>query len=112
MRWRSVEKSWQSKPERTADRRGIQGAAFGRAPPFNRGGDYSIAFAGAGIRGGQIIGSTARDGGFIQDQPHSPMNYAATVHDLLGIDRSRPVHTREARPVHLADGGQPIRGLV
>jgi hypothetical protein len=92
---------------------------FGRTPRLNQfqGRDhwsnaYSIAFAGAGVRGGQVVGSTDRDGGFIQDRPLAPMDYAATVLEKLGIDRSRPVYTRDARPVYLVHEGQAIRELM
>lgn len=92
---------------------------FGRTPRINQfqGRDhwsnaYSIAFAGAGIRGGQVIGATDRDGGFIRDKPHTPQDYAATIYELLGIDRSRPVYTRDQRPVFLAGEGRPISELV
>src|SRR4029079_11209791 len=40
---------------------------------------YSIAFAGGGVRGGQTIGRTDRDGGFVLDQAFTPDDYAATV---------------------------------
>ena len=52
---------------------------FGRTPRLNKfqGRDhwphaYSIAFAGAGVRPGQIIGKTDRDGGFVLDQAFTP----------------------------------------
>ena len=92
---------------------------FGRTPRLNsfQGRDhwsnaYSIAFAGAGIRGGQVIGATDRDGGFIKDRPHTPLDYAATIYELLGIDRTRPIYTRDQRPVFLTAEGRPIEGLV
>lgn len=92
---------------------------FGRTPRINQfqGRDhwsnaYSIAFAGAGVRGGQVIGSSDRDGGYVQDRPTTPMDYAATVYDFLGIDSSQPVYTRDARPVFLAKEGRPIRELL
>lgn len=92
---------------------------FGRSPKLNNfeGRDhwpnaFSIAFAGAGVRGGQVIGRTDRDGGYVQDQPYSLDDYGATVYDFLGIDRSQPVYTRENRPVFLAHDGQMISRLV
>ncbi|MGE0609511.1 MAG: DUF1501 domain-containing protein [Pirellulales bacterium] len=92
---------------------------FGRTPRLNQfqGRDhwsnaYSIAFAGAGIRGGQVIGDTDRDGGFIRDDPHTPQDYAATIHQLLGIDRAQPVYTRDQRPVFLTGEGRPIAALM
>src|SRR5215475_8852469 len=82
---------------------------FGRTPRLNKfqGRDhwpnaYSIAFAGAGVRGGQVIGKTDRDGGYVLDQAFTPDVYAATVYESLGIDLTAPVYTREHRPVFLA----------
>jgi hypothetical protein len=92
---------------------------FGRTPKLNKfeGRDhwpyaYSIAFAGAGVRGGQIIGRTDRDGGYVLDQAFTPDDYAATVYDFLGIDTDQPVYTRENRPVFVAHDGQMISRLI
>src|SRR3954454_306867 len=66
---------------------------FGRTPRLNKfqGRDhwtdaYSIAFAGAGVPGGQIIGSSDKDGGHAATDPQTPESYAATVFEKLGID--------------------------
>jgi hypothetical protein len=91
---------------------------FGRTPKLNKfqGRDhwtnaYTIVFAGAGVRGGQVIGRTDRDGGFVQDHFHTPDDYAATLYEFLGIDRSRPIYTPENRPVYLASEGELIHEL-
>lgn len=91
---------------------------FGRTPRLNQfqGRDhwpnaYSIAFAGAGVRGGQVLGKTDKDGGYVLDQAFTPDDYAATVYEALGIDLSQPVYTRENRPVFLAHDGRPISRL-
>ena len=91
---------------------------FGRTPRLNRfqGRDhwtdaYSIVFAGAGVPGGQVIGRSDPDGGYVADQPHTPEDYAATVYEKLGIDRQHPIYTSSNRPVYFGHGGQPIRQL-
>ncbi|MSR57456.1 MAG: DUF1501 domain-containing protein [Planctomycetaceae bacterium] len=91
---------------------------FGRTPRLNQfqGRDhwpnaFSIAFAGAGVRGGQVIGKTDRDGGYVLDQAYTPDDYAATVYSSLGVDLSQPVYTRENRPVFLVPDGRPIARL-
>jgi hypothetical protein len=88
---------------------------FGRTPKINKhlGRDhwpdaYSIVFAGAGVRGGQIIGATDKQGAFVIDKPHSPDDYAATIFDKLGINRDKPLYTSEQRPMFLAHAGEPI----
>ena len=92
---------------------------FGRTPHLNKfqGRDhwtkaYSMVFAGAGVRGGQIIGKSDKDGGYVQDQPHTPEDYAATIYEKLGIDRSKPLYTSSHRPVFFGHAGDPIPQLM
>ncbi len=91
---------------------------FGRTPRLNRfqGRDhwtnaYSIAFAGAGVPGGQVIGRSDREGGYVADQPHTPEDYAATIYAKLGIDRQLPLYTANRRPVYFGHEGEPIKEL-
>ncbi|MEX1229849.1 MAG: DUF1501 domain-containing protein [Planctomycetaceae bacterium] len=91
---------------------------FGRTPWLNKfaGRDhwthaYSIAFAGAGIPGGQIIGASDRDGGYAITHPHTPEDYATTIYEKLGIDRNQPLYTPTNRPVHFGHLGEPIAEL-
>lgn len=91
---------------------------FGRTPRLNNfaGRDhwtnaYSIAFAGAGVPGGQVIGQSDRDGGYVVSQAYTPEDYAATIYDKLGIDRSRPLYTSADRPVFFGHSGRPITEL-
>ena len=89
---------------------------FGRTPRINerKGRDhwthaFSIAMAGAGVPGGQVIGSTDSEGGYITSPiAYTLDDYAATVYEKLGIDRSRPVFTPANRPIMLAKNGNPI----
>ncbi|MCH7988844.1 MAG: DUF1501 domain-containing protein [Planctomycetes bacterium] len=91
---------------------------FGRTPRINKfqGRDhwtsaYSITFAGAGVRGGQIIGRSDRDGGYVADKPHTPEEYASTIYDSLGIDRDKPLYTPSKRPVLFGHAAEPIGEL-
>ena len=92
---------------------------FGRTPRINerQGRDhwthaFSFAFAGAGVPGGQVVGSTDRDGGFINSsQAYVVEDYAATIYEKLGIDRAVPLHTAINRPIYLAAKGKPIPEL-
>jgi hypothetical protein len=88
---------------------------FGRTPRLNRfkGRDhwtnaYSIALAGGGVPGGQVIGSSDNEGGYVTNRPTRPDDYAATVYEKLGLDRTKPVYTPSNRPVFLAHNGNPI----
>jgi hypothetical protein len=91
---------------------------FGRTPRLNKfqGRDhwtkaYSIAFAGAGVPGGQVIGRTDREGGLVVAGPYTPEDYAATIYEKLGIDRSKPLYTSSHRPVYFGHAGEPISEL-
>jgi hypothetical protein len=91
---------------------------FGRTPRLNKfqGRDhwahgYSHAFAGAGVPGGQLVGRTDRDGGYVLERPYLPEDVAASIYEKLGINRSKPVYTPANRPVFLAHGGRRIEEL-
>lgn len=92
---------------------------FGRTPKLNKfqGRDhwahaYSQVFAGAGVPGGQVIGRTDREGGYVVDGACLPEDVAATIYDKLGINRHQPLYTPQDRPVFLAHKGQPIGSLL
>jgi len=92
---------------------------FGRTPRLNKfqgrdhwTGAYSIVLAGAGVPGGQVIGRTDKEGGHVLDQPHVPEDYAATLYEKLGIDRSRPLYTSSHRPVYFGHAGELIAELL
>ena len=91
---------------------------FGRTPRLNKfaGRDhwtnaYSIAFAGAGVPGGQVIGESDRDGGYVISQAYTPEDYATTIYEKLGIDRSKPLYTSANRPVYFGHLGHPMKEL-
>lgn len=92
---------------------------FGRTPKINdrQGRDhwthaFSFAFAGAGVPGGQVVGATDRDGGYItSSNAYTLEDYAATVYEKLGIDREKPIYTPTNRPIFLAAKGRPIPEL-
>jgi uncharacterized protein (DUF1501 family) len=71
---------------------------------------YSALFAGAGVRGGQVIGRSDRSGGFPATNPYSPADLGATVYEVLAIDPAIEVRDRQARPVRL-NRGEAIRPL-
>ena len=92
---------------------------FGRSPKINPvggrdhwGACFSIAVAGAGIPGGQIIGSSDRIGGYPDSRPIRPRDLAATVFHLLGIHPGAEFVDPIGRPRMVTDGGTPLRELV
>ena len=91
---------------------------MGRTPRMNQwqGRDHwaramSIAFAGAGVPGGQVIGETDREAGDVISQRYTPYDYAETVYRKLGIDTDRRLTMPDGRPIDFSEGGQPIGEL-
>ncbi|MEM7230613.1 MAG: DUF1501 domain-containing protein [Planctomycetota bacterium] len=92
---------------------------FGRTPKINnrKGRDhwtysFTHVFAGAGVPGGQVVGSTDRDGGYItSSMSYTIEDYAATLYEKLGVDREKPIYTPSDRPIFLAKEGSPISEL-
>jgi hypothetical protein len=71
---------------------------------------YSIAFAGAGVRGGQVIGATDRRGAYPITPPHTPADVMATLFHTLGYAPDEHYHDALDRPYRLSDG-KVIAGL-
>lgn len=65
---------------------------------------FSVAFAGAGVRGGQTIGQTDKTGAYPASRPYTPGDFAATIYRSLGIDPETELHDRLARPIRLCHG--------
>ena len=57
---------------------------------------FSVAFAGAGVRGGQMIGQSDKIGAYPASRPYSPGDFAATIYERSG-STPRPSFTT-ARP--------------
>ncbi len=90
---------------------------FGRTPQLNpRGGRdhwpgvWSVLFAGAGVKGGQVIGSSDKNGGEPKDRPVGPAEVAATVYKGLGIDLNTRLPGPENRPMPITEA-EPIDEL-
>ncbi len=90
---------------------------FGRTPEINHSagrdhwpGVFSIAAAGAGVPGGQVIGSSDAKGAAPSDRPVSIEDLGATVYRKLGIDAHKEYHSL-GRPIRINDGGDPVREL-
>ncbi|MDZ4781840.1 MAG: DUF1501 domain-containing protein [Planctomycetia bacterium] len=92
---------------------------FGRTPKLNSGGGrdhwprvFSMALAGAGIPGGQVVGASDRTGESPAERPITPVDLARTIYVLLGIDPDAELHTQDGRPVRINQGGETIRELL
>ena len=65
---------------------------------------FSIALAGAGVRGGQVLGASDKDGGFPQDFPVEPADLTATMFHLLGISPDTEIRDGLNRPFPISRG--------
>jgi hypothetical protein len=81
---------------------------FGRTPRLNpRGGRdhwpgaWSILFAGGGVAGGQVIGSTDPLGAEPRDRPVTPAEVASTIYHILGIDPQTIISGADGQPTPL-----------
>ncbi len=61
-------------------------------------------FAGAGVRGGQVIGRSDKIGAYPVTPPYSPDDVGATIYHLLGVEPASEVRDRQDRPVQLNRG--------
>ena len=85
---------------------------FGRTPKVNKdqgGRDhwarcFSAAFAGGGVRGGQVIGKSDSTGSDPSTTPFALDDVGATIYSQLGIDHTSEVKDRTSRPVQLNRG--------
>lgn len=71
----------------------------------------SVFFAGAGVPGGTVIGSSDKIAAYPASNPQKPENMAATIYHALGIPDTAAWHDELNRPHHIYHG-QPIAGLA
>jgi len=90
---------------------------FGRTPKINKGGGrdhwgnvYSTMLAGAGIRGGQVIGRSDSQGGMPTDEAVHVTDFVSTIYHALGYTSADAVKDPFGRPHHFLQG-QPVMKL-
>jgi hypothetical protein len=92
---------------------------FGRTPRINQNAgrdhwprSWSVVLGGGGLKGGQVVGTTDKDGVDITDRPVGVMDLIATMTKSMGINIDTQYTTPRGRPMKVVDGGQPIRELI
>jgi hypothetical protein len=97
---------------------------FGRTPDINSGGGrdhwchcWSLALAGGGIRGGQVIGESDRRGAYVSDRMVTIGDLFATIYKAFGIDWTTEYLHPVGRPLKIANSlndetGEPVEELV
>jgi uncharacterized protein (DUF1501 family) len=102
----------------------VMAGEFGRTPKITHlpqyyklpgrdhwGAVQTVFFAGGGVKGGTVIGSSDRIGGYPASSPQTPENMAATIYRSLGIPATAAWHDEADRPHHIYNG-EPIAGLT
>ena len=94
---------------------------FGRTPKINKrkpavGRDhwarnFNLLMAGAGIRGGTVIGKTDANGQKITDRPVTVEDFFQTMCKAMQIDADHELAGPGGRPLKIVDGGNPVKEL-
>jgi hypothetical protein len=95
---------------------------FGRTPTMGTQGStdgrnhwpvvMSMAAAGGGLRHGQVIGATEKDGGTIKERPVTPGDLAATIYHHMDVPLDATYTDPSGRPRYIVENGHPIRELL
>lgn len=76
-------------------------------------GAYWGMFFGAGIRTGQVVGATDKQGAYPTARPIDPKDILATMYHLLGVDADQAtIPDRTGRPIHLLPHGSVVSELL
>jgi uncharacterized protein (DUF1501 family) len=70
----------------------------------------TVFFAGGGMRGGTVVGSSDKTGGHPRSEPQTPENFGATIYSALGIPPTAAWHDPAGQP-HIVYQGKQITGL-
>ena len=102
----------------------VAAGEFGRTPRIFRlpqfyelpgrdhwGAVQTVFFAGGGVRGGTVVGSSDTSGGYPEDAKQTPENLSATIYDTLGIPHNAVWKDASDRPHHVYHA-DPIEGLM
>ncbi|MBI5760552.1 MAG: DUF1501 domain-containing protein [Planctomycetales bacterium] len=101
----------------------VMAGEFGRTPKITHlpqhyklpgrdhwGAVQTVFFAGGGVRGGNVVGSSDKNGGYPAADPQRPENMAATIYNSLGLPETVAWRDETNRPYHIYHG-DPIAGL-
>jgi hypothetical protein len=93
----------------------VMGSEFGRTPDINEndGRDhyplaYSTVFAGGGVKGGFVYGSTDKEGRRVADKQCTPQDFQATIGHAMGLPVDEVVMSPSNRPFTVGDKGVPV----
>ena len=91
---------------------------FGRTPNINTRGPkpgrdhypkaWSLAMFGGGIKGGQVIGKTDKEGATVEEGKVDTQAFLGTVCDVIGIDHTKKNETAGGRPIQIVEKAKPF----
>ncbi|QDU64209.1 hypothetical protein Pan216_50980 [Planctomycetes bacterium Pan216] len=94
---------------------------FGRTPKINIDGGrdhwprcWSVVLGGGGMKGGEVVGATDKDGVAIVDEPVEVSNLFASLYKSVGIEPTTELRSPNGRPLRLSGlfgDGQYIKQL-
>jgi hypothetical protein len=97
----------------------VLGTEFGRTPTINQNagrdhhpGVFSCVLAGAGIRGGQVYGSSDVDGRSPAEDAVSVADFNTTIAAAAGLPYEREFNAPNGRPFKIGGGGTPIKKIL
>lgn len=92
---------------------------FGRTPKVNKDagrdhwpGTFSMFFAGAGVKAGQVVGRSDETGAYPAERPVRPGDVIATLFHLVGIDPDAYVASTLGQPMRLVSEGCVLPEIV
>jgi uncharacterized protein (DUF1501 family) len=96
----------------------VAAGEFGRTPRLNASGGrdhwpgvWSVALAGGGIAGGQVVGATDAQAGAPADRPVTLPDLLATIYHSLGIDGTQALSRPAGQSHRLVENGEPVLEL-
>lgn len=91
---------------------------FGRTPKVNpRGGRdhyprvFNAAIAGGGLKGGQVIGASSKDGSDVANDPVTPNDLFCSICKAINVDAAKENMSPLGRPMKIVDGGSLVKPL-
>jgi hypothetical protein len=96
----------------------VAAGEFGRTPRINAAGGrdhwpgvWSIALAGGGVQGGQVVGASDEHAAAPADRPVTPQNLLATIYHSLGIESTQRLARPDNDSFPLVEDAGPIHEL-
>jgi hypothetical protein len=89
----------------------VGGAGAGRDGRDHWGKVFTTVLAGGGVAGGAVYGASDKFAAEPAANPTSPLDLAATIYHLLGVDPRTELRDRLGRPLTLCEG-QVLTGLL